>query len=203
MHGRCKEHNKHRVGSANYDMIRKIKQELSIPVIANGGIADWAAVTRALELTGCDGVMSSESILEYPALYDNGQLHDMDVLMLEYFDMFERYPGEATLKTLRSHMFKFLHVGLQKHTDIRDQLNQAKGFDAMKQVALAMQERRKGETREEKLGWYYRHWKGMGLARDETETFSLEPWDEQCSKDPLLNKDLQPPKSKKQKTHAS
>ena len=53
---------------------------------------------------------------------------------------------------------------------------------------------------QEKLGWYYRHWKSMNLDRDTCKTFSLEPWDEQCSKDPLLNKALQAYKSKRQKT---
>ena len=136
VHGRCKEHNKHRVGSANYDMIKKIKQTLKIPVIANGGISTFEDVERALELTGCDGVMSSESILEYPALYDPSKTYDMDDLMLEYIELYEQYPGEADLKTLRSHMFKFLHTGLQKHTDIRDNLNKAKGYEPIKEIAF-------------------------------------------------------------------
>ena len=50
-----------------------------------------------------------------------------------------------------------------------------------------MKERRKDETAEEKIGWYYRHWKGMGLERGATKTYSLEAWNEQCIKDPLLN----------------
>ena len=65
-----------------------------------------------MELTGCDGVMSSEAILEYPALYDPSKLYDMDEIMMEYIDLYERYPGEADLKSLKSHMFKFLHIGL-------------------------------------------------------------------------------------------
>lgn len=163
VHGRCKEHNKHRVGTANYDMIKKIKQALSIPVICNGGMGNFADVERALELTGCDGVMSSEAILEYPALYDPSKIYDMDELMAEYIDLYELYPGEADLKTLRSHMFKFLYTGLSKHTDIRDALNKAKGLEPMKEVAALMKERRQNETIEEKIGWYYRHWRSMGL----------------------------------------
>lgn len=201
VHGRCKEHNKHRTGSVNYDIIRKIKQKLQIPVIANGGIGTFQDVQEALEQTGCDGVMSSESILEYPALYDNSKIYDMDELMLEYIDLYQQYPGEADLKCLRSHMFKFLYVGLQKYTDIRESLNQAKGFEAIKEVAFMMKERRKNESLEEKIGWYYRHWEGMGLDKKSIKTYSLEPWNEQCVKDPLLNKALQPPKAKRQKTN--
>lgn len=35
-----------------------------------------------MEKTKCDGVMSAEAILEYPALYDenNGSLYDLDDL---------------------------------------------------------------------------------------------------------------------------
>ena len=78
VHGRLKEHNKQRIMHANYDIIKKIKQTLKIPVIVNGGICTFKDVERALELTGCDGVMSSESILEYPALFDNTRIYDMD-----------------------------------------------------------------------------------------------------------------------------
>ena len=56
--------------------------------------------------------MSSEAILEYPALYDPSKLYDMDEIMMEYIDLYEQYPGEADLKSLKSHMFKFLHIGL-------------------------------------------------------------------------------------------
>lgn len=60
----------------------------------------------------------------------------MDDIMLEYIEMYEKYPGEADLKCLRSHMFKFLYTGLSKHTDIRDNLNKAKGYDPIKDIAL-------------------------------------------------------------------
>ena len=38
----------------------------------------------------------------------------------------------------------------------------------------------------------------MGLDPSETKTYSLVPWDEQCSKDPLFE-DGQPAKKKKKK----
>ena len=41
-----------------------------------------------------------------------------------------------------------------------------------------MKERRIDEAKEDKIGWYYRHWKNMGLDRYETKTFSVEKWDE-------------------------
>lgn len=43
---------------------------LTIPVIANGSIANYDEVIECMKQTGCDGVMSAEAILEYPALFD-------------------------------------------------------------------------------------------------------------------------------------
>lgn len=117
VHGRTREHNKQTVGPANYSIIRRIKNELKIPVILNGGISNFDDVKTALKFSGCDGVMSSEAILEYPALYhhdpnsEDGGLVDMDDLALEYFDMYTKYPGEANPKIARAHLHKFLHGG--------------------------------------------------------------------------------------------
>jgi tRNA-dihydrouridine synthase 1 len=44
VHGRLKEHNKERIVAANYDIIKKVKQTLKIPVIANGGISTFKDV---------------------------------------------------------------------------------------------------------------------------------------------------------------
>ena len=112
--------------------------------------------------------------------------------------MFEKYPGEADMKTIRSHMFKFLYTGLQIHTDLRSKLGQSKTVEELREVAFEIKERRKDESAESKISWYHRHFKGMGLDPEKTNTYSLVPWDEQCSKDPLFE-DGQPAKKKKKK----
>ena len=147
-------------------MIKRIKQEIKIPVILNGGISSWEDVQEALQFSGCDGVMSSEAILEYPALFNGPDLIDMDKLVLEYFDMYEKYTGEANPIIAKAHLHKFLHAGfvLQKHTDLREKLNAIifKEGDAakkMRNVAEEMAERRKDVPIIQKITWYYRHWK--------------------------------------------
>jgi len=129
VHGRTRDHNKQTVGPANYEIIQKVKQVLKIPVILNGGISNFEDIEYALKYTGCDGVMSSESILEYPALFDPSKIYDMDELTLEYFDFYEKYPGEATIKILRAHLHKFMHSGFTAHghADLRDKLNKIGG----------------------------------------------------------------------------
>ena len=59
VHGRTKEQNKDRVGSCDWAMIRKIKDRVDVPVIANGGVYRFGDVDRCLGETNVDGVMSS------------------------------------------------------------------------------------------------------------------------------------------------
>lgn len=55
-------------GSARWDIIAKVKEILSIPVIANGDIFSVEAAIRCLEITNADGVMCSRGTLGYPFL---------------------------------------------------------------------------------------------------------------------------------------
>jgi tRNA-dihydrouridine synthase 1 len=116
------------VGSANIAIIKKIKETLTIPVFANGGVSKFADVEHALKEAGVDGVMSSEYILEDPALFAN-KMYDLDDLALEYFEMCDKYPGEHQFSHIKSHLFKILYKGLTIHTDLRSQLGQAKSIE--------------------------------------------------------------------------
>ncbi len=55
-------------GEAQWEWIGKVKEVLSIPVIANGDIFSVAAAIKCLSLTGADGVMCSRGTLGYPFL---------------------------------------------------------------------------------------------------------------------------------------
>jgi tRNA-dihydrouridine synthase B len=55
-------------GNANWEWIRKVKEVLTIPVIANGDIFSVKAAIACLEQTGADGVMCSRGTLGYPFL---------------------------------------------------------------------------------------------------------------------------------------
>ena len=89
-----------------------------------------------MKYTKVDGVMSSEAILEYPALFSGPEIKDMDLLIQEYLSMVEKYPreleGERNSRKKRgsigdshrvkAHLFKFMHSGFenQGHLDLRD-----------------------------------------------------------------------------------
>ncbi|MEN9869982.1 MAG: hypothetical protein RLZZ171_965, partial [Cyanobacteriota bacterium] len=55
-------------GFACWSWIAKVKQALSIPVIANGDIFSVEAAVKCLEMTQADGVMCSRGTLGYPFL---------------------------------------------------------------------------------------------------------------------------------------
>jgi hypothetical protein len=117
--------------------------------------------------------MSSEAILEYPALFDSGKIWDMDQLAWEYLEMVDKYPGETDLKNVRSHLHKFLHTGLKVHTDLRDKLSDSTSLVLIRDIVKEMIERRLGVDPKEKLGWYYRYWPSMSITKSETPTYSF------------------------------
>ena len=55
-------------GQARWEWIKKVKETLAIPVIANGDIFSTEAAIKCLEQTGADGVMCSRGSLGYPFL---------------------------------------------------------------------------------------------------------------------------------------
>ena len=69
LHGRTRTQNKQHCGGADWDAIGEVVRALDVPVIANGGIATRTDVDACLEHTGAAAVMSSEALLENPALF--------------------------------------------------------------------------------------------------------------------------------------
>ena len=56
-------------GVADWDYIRKVKEQLSIPVIANGDIVDVASAQRCLKWTGADGIMIGRATFGDPWIF--------------------------------------------------------------------------------------------------------------------------------------
>ena len=94
-------------GTADWDMIHKVKQQLSIPVIANGDITDGGAAVRCLKRTGADGLMIGRSVFGDPWIFEevraalNGEeypgrpcLADRIGVVVEQFRLSEQDHGE-------------------------------------------------------------------------------------------------------------
>jgi len=118
VHGRTKEQNKRLVGSSDWNAIQKIKEAISIPVFANGGIGVREDVKRCMDATGVDGVMSSEAILENPGLcIPHEEMPSPTDIALTYLKYARLYPD--TVKIVRSHLMKILYGVLEAHPEFR------------------------------------------------------------------------------------
>ena len=56
-------------GKADWDMIAKVKSQLSVPVIANGDIVDSESAMRCLKWTGADGIMIGRASFGDPWIF--------------------------------------------------------------------------------------------------------------------------------------
>jgi len=154
VHGRTKEQNKQKVGKCDWEMIKKIKQSVNIPVFANGGIFNYEDAVKCLEYTGVDGVMSSESLLENPALF-SGKVYNLDQIALEYLDICKTYQTDPAY--IRPHLFKILFTGLQKNPELREELGRSRTMEEFLDVTHKLNQIRVAESPESKIGWYMRY----------------------------------------------
>lgn len=162
IHVRTKEMKKDRVGAPIWDAAKVIKDRFkSFPIICNGGIDTFQDVVKCLEFTGCDGVMSSESILERPDLFCPESTMSQDELAKEYIEFARKYPYVKSWENrcVKSHMFRFLYAGLQRHVDLRNKLGMSRTLDDIEVVVDELARRRKEEPVGvfSDLGWYSRH----------------------------------------------
>ncbi len=60
-------------GTADWDMIKKVKDRISIPVIANGDIIDGEAAVKCMKRTGADGIMIGRASFGDPWIFAQTQ----------------------------------------------------------------------------------------------------------------------------------
>ena len=161
IHGRTREEKGQYVAEADWEMIRRIKEHFGnrVPIIANGGISSLDDVERCLEYTKCDGVMSSEAILENPTLFCTKcsltPLTQIEVAE-EYLSYCQKYPS-AFIRQARSHLMRILHRYLHKHTDIRDRLTEGKSWDEFNDIVRYIREIAYDNDNDYQDIWYSRY----------------------------------------------
>lgn len=165
IHGRTREEKGQFVKEADWETIRRLKAHFAgrVPIISNGGIESLHDVHRCIEITGVDGVMSSEAILENPGLFadnkkDNGSISSQVDLGYEYLQECERHKV-FHYRTIRSHMQKILFRYCTKHTEIRDSISLAKELGEFRTIvdACAKAAAENPQTNYDDETWYGRH----------------------------------------------
>lgn len=134
-------------GKANWDIIKEVKNTVSIPVIGNGDVKDCYDALNMLNETGCDAVMIGRGVLGNPWLIkecinylDNGILPD-EVPLEERLLMIEKHldylldfmmPKVAILQ-MRSHVSWYLK-GEKSCKELKQQLMQVVTVDEFKEL---------------------------------------------------------------------
>ena len=90
VHGRTRQQKGNNPGKADWDVIAKVKAELDIPVVANGGVATFEDAQRCLDATGAYAVMAAVGLLECPSLFANGTRVEPLAIAREYLEFADR-----------------------------------------------------------------------------------------------------------------
>lgn len=140
VHGRTRQ--QYYSGKADWDIIRKVKEAVAIPVIGNGDIFEPEDAKRMMEETGCDGVMIARGAKGNPWIFsrtlhyiETGELlpkptaEEIGEMVLRHGRMQVEYKGEYLgVREMRKHLAWYT-AGLPHSAKLRGEINQAETIE--------------------------------------------------------------------------
>ena len=145
VHGRTRE--QYYSGKADWDIIRRVKEAVSIPVIGNGDVTDGESALRMRRETGCDGVMIGRGAQGNPWIFSElreyerigvmkerpspAQIRDM---MLRHARLQMEFKGDYLgIREMRKHVAWYTK-GLKGAARMRDEINRVESYGELEEL---------------------------------------------------------------------
>ncbi|MCR5654943.1 MAG: tRNA dihydrouridine synthase DusB [Lachnospiraceae bacterium] len=165
VHGRTRE--QYYAGTADWDVIRLVKEAVSIPVIGNGDVTDGPSAKRMMDETGCDGVMigraaqgnpwiiakiteylkacddpsfsGKEEVKNTPSLTGQGvSMEEWKATVLEHMALMEAFKGEyIAVREMRKHICWYT-AGMKGASGLRKKVNETEKMQELRDMVNAL-----------------------------------------------------------------